>query len=241
MRTILVVANETLGGRALLDAVRERGRRATSRFVLCVPQNQPARRPGGLRRRRVRRRPGAGRPGARVRPGRGDRGDRRGRRPRPVHGDDGRRPRVPPRRDHHLDLPGDPLGLAAPRPDRARPPGLGRCRSSTSSPTPTPRGCRSTSRSPSPTARASGDELLEALKAKATPRTRARTAERLFIVVVPQEGGDGQATRRARTRLKLVLDRLHEAGPVRRRDDRRPGSRTRRSSTRCSTSGSTTS
>jgi hypothetical protein len=35
---------------------------------------------------------------------------------------------------------------------------------------------------------------------------------RLFIVVIPLEGGDGQATRRARTRLKLVLDRLHQAG-----------------------------
>jgi hypothetical protein len=58
---------------------------------------------------------------------------------------------------------------------------------------------------------ASGDELLDALKAKAQadgggPRGR------LFIVVVPQEGGDGAAVRRARTRLRLVLDRLHAAG-----------------------------
>ena len=29
---------------------------------------------------------------------------------------------------------------------------------------------------------------------------------------MPQEGGDGHATRRARTRLKLVLDRLRDAG-----------------------------
>ena len=34
----------------------------------------------------------------------------------------------------------------------------------------------------------------------------------MFIVVVPQEGGDGSATRRARTRLALVLGRLREAG-----------------------------
>ncbi len=54
---------------------------------------------------------------------------------------------------------------------------------------------------------ASGDELLEALKAKA-----AKERGRLFIVVVPQEGGDGHASRRARTRLKLVLDRLHATG-----------------------------
>jgi hypothetical protein len=39
-RTILVVANETLGGRELLDAVRERSDSDT-RFVLCVPQNKP--------------------------------------------------------------------------------------------------------------------------------------------------------------------------------------------------------
>jgi hypothetical protein len=57
---------------------------------------------------------------------------------------------------------------------------------------------------------ASGDELLEALKAKAAAEADRR--ERLFIVVVPQEGGDGSATRRARTRLALVLGRLREAG-----------------------------
>lgn len=58
---------------------------------------------------------------------------------------------------------------------------------------------------------ASGDELLEALKAKAQAQP---THERgcLFIVVVPQEGGHGDAAQRARTRLRLVLDRLHSAG-----------------------------
>jgi hypothetical protein len=57
---------------------------------------------------------------------------------------------------------------------------------------------------------ASGDELLEALKAKAQAQPEGRG--RLFIVVVPQEGGGGQDARRARTRLKLVLDRLRSAG-----------------------------
>ena len=57
---------------------------------------------------------------------------------------------------------------------------------------------------------ASGDELLDALRAKADAESDRR--ERLFIVVVPQEGGDGSATRRARTRLALVLRRLHDAG-----------------------------
>jgi hypothetical protein len=57
---------------------------------------------------------------------------------------------------------------------------------------------------------ASGDELMEALKTKAQAEEDQR--ERLFIVVVPQEGGDGASTRRARTRLSLVLDRLRDAG-----------------------------
>src|SRR5947199_2589592 len=49
---------------------------------------------------------------------------------------------------------------------------------------------------------ASGDELFQVLKAK----VEAETERRLFIVVVPQEGGDGHAARRARPRLSLVLD-----------------------------------
>jgi hypothetical protein len=57
---------------------------------------------------------------------------------------------------------------------------------------------------------ASGNELLEALQAKAAEETDER--DRLFLVVVPQEGGDGSATRRARTRLALVLGRLRAAG-----------------------------
>jgi hypothetical protein len=57
---------------------------------------------------------------------------------------------------------------------------------------------------------ASGDELLDALRAKAQAEGDVR--ERLFIVVVPQEGGDGAAARRARTRLALVLRRLHDSG-----------------------------
>jgi hypothetical protein len=58
---------------------------------------------------------------------------------------------------------------------------------------------------------ASGDELLDVLKAKAQAEVQKERG-RLFIVVVPQEGGEGHAARRARTRLKLVLDRLHGAG-----------------------------
>jgi hypothetical protein len=39
-KTILVVGNETLAGRELLDAVKERADPDT-RFILCVPQNRP--------------------------------------------------------------------------------------------------------------------------------------------------------------------------------------------------------
>ncbi len=58
---------------------------------------------------------------------------------------------------------------------------------------------------------ATGHELLEALKLKVADDA-ARSRSRLFIVLVPQEGGDGHASRRARTRLKLVLGRLHDEG-----------------------------
>ena len=57
---------------------------------------------------------------------------------------------------------------------------------------------------------ASGNELLDTLKAKADAEGDRR--ERLFIVLIPLEGGDSSATRRARTRLSLVLGRLREAG-----------------------------
>ncbi len=57
---------------------------------------------------------------------------------------------------------------------------------------------------------ATGDELFEALKRKAA-EDMEQNRRRIFIVVVPQEGGHGTAARRARTRLKLVLGRLHRA------------------------------
>jgi hypothetical protein len=58
---------------------------------------------------------------------------------------------------------------------------------------------------------ASGDELLETLRSRAEKFTHDDLRQ-LFVVVVPQEGGDGSAARRARTRLKLVLDRLRVRG-----------------------------
>lgn len=58
---------------------------------------------------------------------------------------------------------------------------------------------------------ASGDELLEALQAKAEAFSHTHRRQ-LFIIVVPAEGGHGHAVQRAKTRLKLVLDRLHVRG-----------------------------
>jgi hypothetical protein len=57
---------------------------------------------------------------------------------------------------------------------------------------------------------ASGNELLDVLEAKAN--AEADRHDRVFIVLIPLEGGDSSATRRARTRLSLVLGRLREAG-----------------------------
>jgi len=58
---------------------------------------------------------------------------------------------------------------------------------------------------------ASADELFEALQTRAQTEA-AKQRGRLFLVVVPQEGGDGSAARRARTRLKLIVERLRGAG-----------------------------
>jgi hypothetical protein len=54
----------------------------------------------------------------------------------------------------------------------------------------------------------SGEELIERLKQKAGDDPRGR----LFIAVVPQQDGSGEAPREARERLARMLDRLHEAG-----------------------------
>jgi hypothetical protein len=57
----------------------------------------------------------------------------------------------------------------------------------------------------------SGDELLQALNAKAQPDPEG-PHRHLFLVVVPQEGGEGHAARRARTRLRLIVGRLRAGG-----------------------------
>ena len=104
MRTILVVANETLGGQQLLERAREecrQGRRRAS--SLCVPRKSPShgnviyttpsttpRRCASTSRARVLREMGIDAVG--------EVGD-----PDPVHRDDGRRRRAPPGPRHRLD------------------------------------------------------------------------------------------------------------------------------------------
>jgi hypothetical protein len=210
VKTILVVANETLGGRSLLDAVRSRAAEGEVRFVICVPQNRPR---SGLVVY-----DDAVFDAAQVRVDLalefiraehiqviGEVGD-----PDPytatidaVHA---YRPSeiiistFPETRsgwlrrdliDRVRDASGLPVEHVVADPDTE---GL-----------PFHVTLAVANRT------ASGDELLEALKAKVEAEEEKERG-RLFIVVIPLEGGDGQATRRARTRLKLVLDRLHQAG-----------------------------
>jgi hypothetical protein len=210
VKTVLVVANETLGGGALLDAVRARAADGEVRFVLCVPQNRPrsglvvyddavfdaAQTRVDLALEFVR---------ADHVKAIGEVGD-----PDPytatmdaIH--EYRPSEViistyPETRSGWLrrdliervrDASGLPVEHVVVDPDRE---GL-----------PFHVTLAVANRT------ASGEELLDALKAKVEAEEQKERG-RLFIVLVPLEGGDGQATRRARTRLKLVLDRLHQAG-----------------------------
>ncbi len=54
-----------------------------------------------------------------------------------------------------------------------------------------------------------GEELMKRLKEKA-----AAGAQHLFIIIVPQPDGSGGAPRLARARLATMLDRLHSAGLI---------------------------
>ena len=148
--------------------------------------------------------------------------DRRGRRSRSVHRDDRRRPRVPARRDRHLHAirRRARAGCAATSIERVseatRPAGdPRRLRRATRAST-----C-STSPSPSPTARPRATSCSR--RSGARPRSSADEQRRqLFIVVVPQEGGDGHA---AAARAHAPEARARPPArprPVRRRDDRRP-------------------
>lgn len=56
---------------------------------------------------------------------------------------------------------------------------------------------------------ASGDELLECVRKKASG-----DGDRVFIVVVPQEGGSGQDAARARARMAQLVDRMLAEGLI---------------------------
>lgn len=56
---------------------------------------------------------------------------------------------------------------------------------------------------------ASGDDLLNSLKERAKA---AGDRQHLFVVVIPQEGGEGSAASRARARLVQLVDRCRAAG-----------------------------
>ena len=210
MKTILVVANETLGGSSLLDAVRARAAEGEVRFVICVPQNRPR---SGLVVY-----DDAVFDAAQVRvdlalefiraehiQAIGEVGD-----PDPY---------TATIDAVHAYRPGEIIISTYPetRSGWLRRDLIDRVRDATGLPVehviadPDTEGLPFHVTLAVANRTASGDELLDALKAKVEAEEEKERG-RLFIVVIPLEGGDGQATRRARTRLKLVLDRLHQAG-----------------------------
>jgi hypothetical protein len=210
VKTILVVANETLGGSSLLDAVRARAAEGEVRFVICVPQNRPR---SGLVVY-----DDAVFDAAQVRvdlalefiraehiQAIGEVGD-----PDPY---------TATIDAVHAYRPSEIIVSTYPetRSGWLRRDLIDRVRDATGLPVehviadPDTEGLPFHVTLAVANRTASGDELLDALKAKVEAEEEKERG-RLFIVVIPLEGGDGQATRRARTRLKLVLDRLHQAG-----------------------------
>jgi hypothetical protein len=208
-RTILVVANETLGGRPLLDAVRERADSDT-RFVLCVPQNKPR---AGLVIYDE-----AVFDAAQVRVDLAlevirDMGVR-------AIGEVGDPdPFTATMDDVHEYSPQEIIISTYPetRSGWLRRDLIERVRDAAGLPVEhivsdiDAEGLPFHVTLAVANRTASGDELLEALKAKADAFTESDRRQ-LFIVLVPAESGHGNAAQRARSRLKLVLDRLHVRG-----------------------------
>ena len=209
MRTILVVANETVGGKPLLDAVRRHSQEEETRFVLCVPQTQP--RAGYVvyddavfDAAQIRVDLAVGFIRSEGINAVGEVGD-----PDPYAAT------MDALREY------DPDGIIISTYPEARSGWLRRdlierIRQASGLPVEhvvadiDSEGLSFHVTLAVANRTASGDELLEALKAKAD--SGGDRHERLFIVVVPQEGGGGSSARRARTRLSLVIGRLREAG-----------------------------
>jgi hypothetical protein len=209
VNTVLVVANETLGGRDLIDAIRERAAQGDTRFVLCVPQNRP--RAGLVIYDDMVFEAAQTRVDLALEflhnediESVGEVGD-----PDPYTATmDAVREYNPDeiiistypetrsgwlRRDL-IERVGDASGV----------PVIHIVNDIDSEGLPFQLTLAVANRT------ASGDELLEALKKRAEQHDKELPHR--FIVIVPQEGGDGSAARRAQTRLRLVLNRLHSAG-----------------------------
>lgn len=209
MRTVLVIANETIGGKSLTDAVRTHAAQTETRFVLCVPQTQP--RAGYViyddavfdaAQARVDLAVGFVRSEgiAAV----GEVGD-----PDPYAA----------AMDAVREYDPDAIIISTYPESRSgwlRRDLIERIRQASGLPVehvvadPDSEGLSFRITLAVANRTASGTEMLDALTAKAQADTDKR--ERLFIIVVPQEGGGGASARRARTRLALVLGRLREAG-----------------------------
>ena len=209
MTTVLVVANETLGGRELVEAVQQRAEHGDIRFVLCVPQNRP--RAGLVIYADAVHDAAQARVDLALEFVRSEGIDAIGE----VGDPDPYSATIDAVHEHHPD---EILISTYPetRSGWLRHDLLERVRAATGLPVEhivndiDAEGLPFHVTLAVANRTASGDELLEALKAKAQSET-TKERGRLFIVVVPQEGGHGHAARRARTRLKLVLDRLRAA------------------------------
>ena len=209
MRTVLVVANETLGGRSLLEAIRARAAKGGVRFVLVAPQNRPR---AGLvvyddavfdaAQTRV---------DLALELARAEHIDAIGE----VGDSDAYSATIDA---VHTYRPDEIIISTYPatRSGWLRRDLIERVRDATGLPVehvvadPDTEGLPFDVTLAVANRTASGDELLDALQAKVDAEPEGRN--RLFVVVVPQEGGSGQDARRARTRLKLVIDRLRARG-----------------------------
>jgi hypothetical protein len=210
MSTILVVANETLGGKPLIDAVRERASRGDARFVLCVPQSRPK---AGLvvydgsvfdaAQARVDLALGFIR--SEDIEAIGEVGD-----PDPYTAT----------MDAVYEYKPDEIIISTYPETRSgwlRRDLIDRVKDASGLPVDhivadiDNDGLEFKVSLVVANRTASGDELLAALKDKAEKQGHGETG-RLFLVVVPQEGGSGAAAQRARTRLSLVIDRMRGAG-----------------------------
>src|SRR4029450_3919419 len=117
---VVVVANETVAGRSLIEAIERRRKDGPVRVTVITPVNQP--REGYVVYDDTRRGPAAGAPAQGIALGR-DSGPGNGGRDRPCCGDArrARAARAAAGRDRRLDAPGAALGLAAPRRRRREP------------------------------------------------------------------------------------------------------------------------